>query len=93
MIELRSESAVREQGEQLRAGYSGCPTCGRTLRLIAPLDDRIHPVTREARPLLLVCELRERAIAPRLYPGEGDGASAWWPRCDWARLVGWFARG
>lgn len=92
MIELRSESAVRERGEQLRAGYSGCPDCTRKLLLIDPLDDRIHPATPDARPLLLTCELRPNVLAPHLASREGDGNSNWWPRCDWTRVVGWFAR-
>jgi hypothetical protein len=92
MIELRSESAVRERGEQLRAGYSGCPDCTRKLLLIDPLNDRIHPATSDARPLLLACELRPNVLAPHLAPREGDGNSSISYRCDWTRVVGWFAR-
>jgi hypothetical protein len=92
VIELRSELAVRERGEQLHAGYSGCPDCKRRLLLIDPLEDRIHPATEHARPLLLACELRPNFLAPQLAPKEGDGASSISYRCDWTRVVGWFAR-
>jgi hypothetical protein len=92
VIELRPEAALRAAGEALLAASPDCPDCGWKLRLVAPLDDRIHPATRDARPLLLVCELRERVLHPRVDPGEGDGASAWWPRCDRTRVIGWYAR-
>ena len=90
--ELRLEAELRERGEQLRAGYGGCPDCGRRLLLSDPLDDRIHPATPGARPLLLACELRPNVLAPHLAPREGDGASWISYRCDWTRVVGWFAR-
>lgn len=92
MIESRNETIVRDAGEALLAANPDCPDCGWKLCLIAPLDDRIHPATRDARPLLLVCQQRERTLHPRIYPGEGDGNSAWWPRCDWTRTIGWFTR-
>jgi hypothetical protein len=92
LIELRSEAALRERGEQLRSDYDDCPDCGRRLLVTTPLDDRIHPATHDARPLLLACELRPNMLAPHLAPRAGDGASWISYRCDWTRVVGWFVR-
>ena len=91
-IELQPADMLRARGEALRAAYPSCPDCRRFLRLSEPLDDRIHPATRDARPLLLACELRPNVLAPHLAPKEGDGASTISYRCDWTRVVGWFAR-
>ena len=89
---IEAETALRARCETLRDATPACPDCGRRLLLSAPLDDRIHPATRDARPLLLACELRPNVLAPQLAPKEGDGASTISYRCDWTRVVGWFAR-
>ena len=92
VLVVEEEATLRARGESLRAVQPSCPDCGRRLVLSAPLDDRIHPPTRDARPLLLACELRPHFLAPHLAPKEGDGASTISYLCDWTRLVGWFAR-
>ena len=91
-IELSAVGPLRVLGEALRDSYPRCPDCGGSLVLIEPLDDRIHPATRDARPLLLTCTLRPNVLAPHLAPRAGDGNSSISFRCDWTRTVGWFAR-